>query len=336
MNKILDFLKRNRYAIIWTACYFILTWAILRFLFNFDVLRWTHWAHLAHVQLHGFPGLVFGILILSALPLYVATTSVIVRTGKPLITVSTPKILKPVPTETETKTQTNETDAKIPDSEPEPIKLPNDIPSELRPAYLRARQNLGRLQTSTFNAPRHNNNQTPTPTVQDDTDIPLPVDFDIPIDFDNFTPDTPQSPDTPIDIGSAPIFKDIDFDTTFDIVTPPIPEIETPTGENDAIIDYLNKKSIKFDIQNELIITATHAIASHTDNAMWIADADNWFAAGKQKKSPITELIIATQDGTKKPVLYLGATNIMDLENLSAAWSAMGISIIEKPEQLSE
>ena len=136
-TKLFDFCKSHKYVIFWTIGYFIATWAIMKFMFNFNILSAHRWWQLAHSELHGFPGFVFGILILAAVPMYIATTIVVARTKAPLFTLKIPEFIKqfikrafqqtpmspepdakattttPVETATETKP-----DAPIPDSVP--------------------------------------------------------------------------------------------------------------------------------------------------------------------------------------------------------------------------
>ena len=66
MQKLKDFLVNSRRAIVWTIFYALVMWSILRYLFNFDMLRADHWDKLLTVELHGFAGLVFGVLVLAA------------------------------------------------------------------------------------------------------------------------------------------------------------------------------------------------------------------------------------------------------------------------------
>ena len=105
MKKILDFFNTNKYCIIWTLCYFFIVWAIMLWMFNFDIFSSTQWHILAHAKLRGFPGFVFGIMILAALPLYVATTILIYRNKKPLITIPLSNLFGPVPIEKEQQEQ---------------------------------------------------------------------------------------------------------------------------------------------------------------------------------------------------------------------------------------
>ena len=95
MKKITDIFKNHKHAIHWTIGYIIVMWAILYFLFNFNMFDGHMWHRLMHARLHGFAGHVFGLLILAALPLYMASTTLIIRTKKPLITVPLPKIPLP-------------------------------------------------------------------------------------------------------------------------------------------------------------------------------------------------------------------------------------------------
>ena len=83
-TRIRNFYNSNKYAILWTVGYVIATWAIMRYMFNFNIFSAYRWHQLMHAHLHGFAGFVFGILILAMVPLYVATTIVIARTKSPL------------------------------------------------------------------------------------------------------------------------------------------------------------------------------------------------------------------------------------------------------------
>ena len=93
-DKILNFFKNYKYVTIWTLCYIFVMWFILLFMFNFNMFVWQNWIKLFHAHLKGFPGFVFGILILAAIPMYIATTSIIIRTKKPLFVPKTPKWLQ--------------------------------------------------------------------------------------------------------------------------------------------------------------------------------------------------------------------------------------------------
>ena len=198
MNKFLEFLQKKRYVIIWTVCYVVAMWAILQFMFNFNMFSAAQWNVLMHAQLRGFAGFVFGLLILAAVPLYVATTAIIIRTGKPLIPVKIPKFMTPVPIQEDNKKedvpqttpQVEETDKKI-------------VPTELKAAFERARVHVGAAPKSVFdignvitNRPQANETQS-VPELQPSDALPLPNDFDVSVDeVPSFTP----------------VFSDMDFE----------------------------------------------------------------------------------------------------------------------------
>ena len=316
MNKILDFIKSHKYAIIWTLCYIATTWAILFFMFDFSIFSAPQWHRLMRAQLRGFPGFVFGILILAALPLYVATTTLIVRTKKPLITIPIPKIkipalFKHAPAEpASTPEPESETPALGPDEADTPTELPPDMPAELRFAFIRARNNIGRVQTSAFNTPQ----QTPVPNTPempdiDDTSFPLPADFDI---------DTP-TPDTDI----MPTFTEINFDEPESNT-----DIEFDTNDNSELIEYLTENNKAYSTDDNIVITDTHAIITHSDPDFWVADTDNWFAAGRTCPSPIIAVQNAATKHNRTPIIYLATKNIMDIEKLIPEWQSAGITVI--------
>lgn len=316
MNKILDFIKSQKYAIIWTLCYVAITWAILYFMFDFSIFSSAQWQHLMRAQLRGFPGFVFGILILAALPLYVATTTLIVRTKKPLITIPIPQIkiptfLKSASTEPAPIPQSeSETPALGPDEVDTPTELPPDMPAELRFAFIRARNNIGRVQTSAFNTIH----QTPTPDTSSTQEInatsfPLPTDFDTDIS----TPD--------MDI--TPTFTEINFDepeTTNDTQTAP--------NDNSQLIKYLTENNKAYSTDENVIITDTHAIITHNDPDFWVADIDNWFAAGRVCPSPIITIQNMATKHNRTPAIYLATNNIMNLDKLIPEWQSAGITVI--------
>ena len=318
MNKILDFIRSQKYAIIWTLCYVVITWAILYFMFDFSIFSSAQWQHLMRAQLRGFPGFVFGILILAALPLYIATTTLIVRTKKPLITIPIPQIkiptfLKSAPTEPAPIPQSeSETPTLGPDEVDTPTELPPDMPAELRFAFIRARNNIGRVQTSAFNTPQ----QTVTPAPSDapeinETAFPLPTDFDI---------DVPAP-----DIDMAPTFTEINFDE---------PESDTDTdtqidtSDNSELIKHLTENNKPYSTDDNIVITDTHAIITHNDPDFWVADIDNWFAAGRVCPSPIITVQNMATKHDRTPAIYLATKNIMDIDNLIPEWQSAGITVI--------
>lgn len=328
MKKIFEILKAHKYAIIWTLCYTAAMWIILKFLFNFDMFSIAYWRHLMRAELRGFPGFVFGILVLAALPLYIATTTLIVRTKKPLFTVPVPSFIKKI----WNRMQPTLIDPPQSDAEKAPEKsdtsdksdadtLPDELPSELRTAYIRARMNITPEQRSAFNQPIISTPDTPTPVASapapEISDIPLPSDFELePV----ATPDYATDDLTQF---SAPTFTDITFD-------------DANTSEPNPISDYLDSTGKEFKFLDDIIITDKHAIATHNDNDFWVCDDENWFATGKQIASPIKKLIQIAGERKLSPILYLGTDNIMDIDTLREKWESMGITIITTPTDIPE
>ncbi|MBR5153466.1 MAG: hypothetical protein IKW57_01585 [Alphaproteobacteria bacterium] len=342
MKQIIETLKSHKHAVIWTICYVCIMWAILYFMFNFNLFSMHQWHRLLRAELHGFAGFVFGILMLAALPLYVASTTLIIRTKKPLITIQFPKIkipqfLQPKKTgETAPRATTpaaSETPSLGPDEENTPAELPEDLPAELRIAFIRARNKIGTVQTSIFNSidkqPAIQVTDTPTISSQNtepDT-LPLPTDFDIEI------------PDESPVFTDFPTFTEINFDTP-DTESEPTPEPKTPESnfdtlvDNSEIINHLTTTGTEYTTHEEFVITPTHVITTHSDPNFWVADTDNWFASGAVRPSPIKRLKSISESENLTPVLYLAATNIMDLEKLQPEWESAGIRIITSVSDL--
>ena len=337
-----DFYESNKYTILWTVGYVAAVWAIMRYMFNFNIFSALRWHQLFHSHLHGFAGMVFGILILAMVPLYLATTILVARTKAPLVSVpikiDIPKILKdafvqpPMPesapkpevpiTEPESAVaDTPETAQPIAEPQPEPV--PETVPAELQIAYARARENVSRNQTSAFDlgnvtnaAP---NNQTPEPQPEPEPEMPIPTDFDI--------------SDTENIIGDAPVFTNINFDDLDEdldeeLTTPETTGVKEETDTGDIVTKYLAAKSVPYTTEGEVIITKDFAIVSHTDSDFWVADNESWFAAGKIRKSPIASVLTAAANANVQPVLYLGADNIMDIDELRKQWEKSGIRVI--------
>ena len=324
MKKLWDFIKSHKYAIIWTICYITVTWVILYFLFNFSIFNRAQWHQLAHAQLRGFPGFVFGILVLAALPLYVATTTLIIRTKKPLISIPIPKIKIPLFSATAAapapeSDPTPETPTLGPDESDTPAELPDDMPAELRFAFIRARNNIGRIQTSAFNSPHSTIITEPTPQSEITPDtFPLPTDFDTDISYD-----------TPYEQSDIPTFTEINFDT----IEAPQPNDSTPTtndnpNDNTELVNYLTQNAKPHTIDDNIVITDTHAIVTHSDTDFWVADTENWFAAGRICPSPIIRVQDAATKHNRTPAIYLATRNIMDIDKLIPEWESAGITVI--------
>ena len=342
MQRILDFLKKQKYVIIWTVCYFCVAYALFRILFGFDMLSYAHWTRLANAQLHGFAGFVFGIMILTLLPIYASTTAIIVRTGAPLFTIPLPAFLQRAPAATPDTTDTPTAADDAPAARP----LPDGLPMELRAAYLRARNNAGREQISSVDtrsvdtasnippaidtksaiaeiiAPTtHSVATAQQNTTTENNAFPLPTDFDLGDDFDD------TNIDSNIADMDAPVFTEINFDDA---------PATTPT-KNASITEYMHDHNIKIvATDGDILITDKLAIAVHDDPNFWVAEDENWFATGQQKTSPVLELVRAAEKHNVKPVLYMGATNIMDFDQMREKWTAAGITVITRPDELPE
>jgi len=339
LDKVVNFYKSNKYAIWWSVGYFIATWAIMQYMFDFNIFSRVRWTQLAHAHLYGFPGFVFGILILAAIPMYIATTVVIARTKAPLFTIKIPAFIKtflvnafqqtpmtdentvdtpaPAPASESTETPTEEST-----QEKESNPIPETVPSELRVAYMRAREHIGRTQTSVFDL---SNVTKPTTTERNTTpEQPVPEDIPIPSDFDI------DDVDTMVD--SVPQFTDISFDddddTDIEITDQEFADIHELSNTVQDVVKYLDSKSVPYTVDGEVVVTDKYAIVSHTDPDFWVADNENWFAAGKTRKSPIKTVVDAAIQHNVLAVLYLGSENIMDIETLRATWADDNIRVI--------
>ena len=93
---------------------------------------------------------------------------------------------------------------------------------------------------------------------------------------------------------------------------------------------------IKVRGQNGLFLSDKFAIALHDDDDLWIADDIDWFAAGKQKPSPIAALKNAQTQYGVTPVLFLDNANIMDSDKLITAWNADGIQVAQSADELEK
>lgn len=356
MKKIREFIKSNQMVINWSIAYIITMWAILRGLFNFRMFSITDWTRLAHAHLHGFAGLVFAILLLAAVPLYIATTAIIVRTKKPIFTIKLPSFL----TKSSGKAKNDDTTEKSNDDKANATtenrtELPQNIPAELKESFIRARNKIGRPSISAISDIAIDKKASPAPAITDmptkteaaaqktaptiavaatqqtpdaNDEIPLPDNFD----FDDGALSQNASP-----FASAPVFAEINFDND-EIPTSEtaITKTDTSTGvNNDKITQYLNSKSIKHHIENDIVITDKYAIATHDDKDFWIADDETWFAAGTARPSPVAAAKNAAAAHGLRPVLYLAQSNIMDLDARRDAWRADGVLVISDPSELN-
>jgi hypothetical protein len=179
----------NKNTILWTAVYFGALAIILRACFGFDIFSAHHWSMLFSIRLHGFAGFVFMCIILTSVPIYIATIKTIIKTGKPIF-----DFKKEVKKEPATRNQEPIVE------EIAPPELPENLPTEMIGAYMRTRRN-GMMPFV------KNESAIPTYTPSSDalrlTPHELTNDGFIPLP-DNFDFDTPNP--------AAPVFKEINFD----------------------------------------------------------------------------------------------------------------------------
>lgn len=339
-------------AIAWTAFYVFAMWCILHYLFNFDMFSYAHWARMSRIELHGFAGLVFGLLVLAAVPLYIATTVLTIRNNSVPVRVPLPKCFAAAP-------------PPPPPPPPAPLVTEQDVlpeprpgvPAEMREVFMRTQKNYGARQQSVFNRASTKSvvnvpndaaaDAVPEPQVPDNVPVMVGADaspavasadkdtsvfvdtnsvFPVPNDFD-----VVESDDDMANYG-VPVFSDINFDDGAD-EDDGLGAEKSPTDE---ICEFIVGAGIDARVENDLIIAGDFAIAVHDDDDFWVADDETWFAAGRQKVSPIVELENAGRGGAKTPILYLGEYNIMDFENVSEKWRAAGIEIITDRDALIE
>lgn len=325
MKELLNSLGIKNRALAWTVFYVFLMWVILYFLFNFNMFVATDWIRLTRVELHGFPGLVFGVMILAAVPLYIATTILTVRNKEMPIKVPLPNCLTPVPKKEEEV------------APPKPVVVEQEILPELRPgvplemreSVMRAQKNYGARQMSVFNKPMamraidvpnasHGPEVVTVPTggeVVENNPLPVPTDFDIGAEEEK-------------DYG-VPVFSDINFDGEDS-------ESEQGASVTDDLYEFLTGAGYTVNkTDDDLIMVNNFVIAAHDDEDFWIADDVDWFAAGKQKPSPIVALNNAcAANADLHPVLYFGKYNIMDFDEMAEKWRADGIDVITNRDDL--
>ena len=370
MNKIKNFFKSYALVITWTVCYAVMVWAVLRFLFNFDIFVLHNWVRLTGFHLHGFAGLVFGMFILAAVPLYFATTVVVARTKTAPVPfkIPLPRWLKAEPAPV-----TKEDVVVESRPEREEIVLPAGAPKEMREGFIRARRNASAHQYSVFNKPEVdkevadtkaknvvNDVESGTQNVQSDAIsaqkravIAAAPKNNLRRRSQDLVHDTPNGLPLPdsfdIDSGAevnfdAPVFSDINFDDDEDSGEKEVAE-DKKSGAGDApkksnankdFVKYLKKCGQKAKYQNGLYLSDKFVIALHDDDDLWIADDIDWFAAGKQKPSPITALKNAQTQYDVTPILFLDNANIMDGDTLIDTWRNDGIMVAQSTDELEE
>lgn len=333
MKKITDFIASRRAVIIWTVLYIAAMWCIFYVMFNFDIFSLRQWAHLYRAELRGLAGFTFGVMILAALPLYVATAVITARNNalmftipvpgviKRIITAMTPTPIEPAPTAAPAAPTP---DTNKPDAAP---ALPAGLPTELRGAFLRARSGIGREQFSSFNM--RNIDAPSGDSAPESTNTTAPGDLPLPTDFDLGDGDAPIADD--MSNMAAPVFTEINFDDDDDTDNDTEP---SPIDDN-PVLEYLDEKNIPVvAIDNDIIITDKFAIATHDDAAFWVADDTNWFASGKTKPSPIAAVRAAADAHNVAPVMYIPHPNIMDFDKKREQWESDGTTIITNLDEL--
>jgi hypothetical protein len=314
MKKILEFLKSNFIIAKWTFWYFLVVWAVLWYIFRFDMFSRAYWWKFFHAHLHGFVGFVFGALVYSIIPIYIATTSVVYRTKKPVITIPVidkiseyikSKFAKPEP---EPVAEPEET--PVPENKPD-FEYPADMPREMHALFKRTKERmalLGKTGPATIYQPKQSD---ATPDEPENKSFPIPTDFDIDDSSNEETDD------------NIPTFKEINFD-----------EPAKPAEPDNTMIKYLHDNNIDFDFYNDFIITNKYLIYVHNDPDFWIMDDDNWFAAGKQIKSPVATMLEMIKDEPITPVIYFESTNILDFDGTVETLRNHGITVITNPTEL--
>jgi len=321
MKKIFDFIKSNIIIVKWTAWYFFILWFILKYLFKFDMFSYNYWWKFFHATLHGFAGLTFGLLIYTAIPIYIATTIITYRKQEYIMKIPIFAKLDTLISKIFSKKENKKTPTEPePTPEPEPEQIddfPTDMPPELRIPFMRAKQNRSLTGAmSVYNQPM----RAPQPQQTNSTEsvknsIPIPTDFDIGDSFDT-------------NDNSFPNFTDIDFDTPFGTPIATEPELKNNTTK------YLTSHDIEFETYHNFIATEKYLIYEHNDKEFWVMDGDSWFASGKQIDSPVNELKEIAKQNELTPVIYLQSTNIMDLDGTIANLESDGIRVVKKLDEL--
>jgi hypothetical protein len=291
------------------------------------MFSYHYWWKFFHATLHGFPGFVFGTLVYASIPIYIVTTIITYRKQELIIPIPFTETFSKIYSKiSSTKTETDEIK-----TEPEEIKTeekneseyPDGLPPELRIPFMRAKNRMPLTSAiSVYNKTNNdirsemNNTQKPTTpeTLSENNDIPIPMDFDISDDIA-----TNNMND------SVPHFTDIDFD---------IPIATEPELVNNTT-KYLKDKNIEYETYKDYIATNKFVIYEHNDDDFWITDGDSWFATGKQKDSPVSELIDLAKQNELTPVIYLASQNIMNLDDTITNFESLGIRVIKSLDELN-
>ena len=293
---------------------------ILSTLFNFDMFSTSAWQVLAHSHLYGFGGFVFGLLVLAAVPMYVATTTVIVRTKNRSLP-SPCRNLYSGPLRRHHHRRQNRPPPPKPRNPKQPKYLNTaNFPRTCRwkcAVHLSAHAVAPPApQVSAFDTSHITNTPAPASAPDADNTFADAADFPLPLNFDS-TEDNATATESPF-----PSFTTINFDApTEEPAAPILAPDETTRPKNDEILQRLAAAGRTARPDGEFIICDEYLIATHTDTDFWIADDIDWFAGGQQRPSPVAAVIARATELKMKPVLYLGATNILDLDARITAWN---------------
>lgn len=314
MKKILDFLKTNTIIVKWTIWYFFIVWFILKFIFNFDMFSGHYWWKFLHATLHGFGGFMFGLIVYSAIPLYIATAMITYRKKELIIPIPFSQTIAKIFSKKSEKPEKAPEPEDTTEQEFQESEFPPDLPHELRVPFKRAKNRLPLISgMSVYNKPSTPIQKPIEPELEENPTIPIPMNFDI---SDTIEPTMSDS---------VPTFKDLDFD---------IPIATEKELENNTT-KYFKEKNIDFETYHNFVATEKFVIYEHNDKDFWIMDGDSWFAAGKQIDSPIKELLDLAKQNNLTPVIYLASQNIMDIDGTITSFESAGIRVVKDLSELN-
>ncbi|MCL1892343.1 MAG: hypothetical protein FWF97_03615 [Alphaproteobacteria bacterium] len=286
--------------LLWTGWYFVASYLIFLGFFGFNLLSPAAWQKIPNIALHGFGGLTFGMALIAWIPIWLAGSMAIAKTGKPILSFAKKE---------EPKKEVEEESAPQ-EKQPE-INFPDAMPEEMRVPY--ARMMRGQLARGAMDCKViQKNDKAAALSAECKETAPASAkamagkpeeEMMLPDSFDMETPDS----------GNVPQFREITFGD-------PLPAPDIPASAQEIKIE--TRKGKKF------------AIATHDDPDFWIADSENWFATGKQKPSPVETAIAAAAENDATPVLLLASENIMDLDAQRKKWVAAGVVVVKDLEEL--
>ena len=207
----------------------------------------------------------------------------------------------------------------------------------MRESFMRVRKNYGARQQSVFNksvimgAPKNTPQQTNVPvreSVKEKTSVAVPDAGTVDTNSAFPLPDDFSSEPSASDFG-IPVFSNIDFDE------PAKTDNENDTQSPvDKLYQSLIRAGLNADVSDDLIVGENFVIAVHDDDDFWVADDSDWFAAGRQKPSPISELKNAVKETDKKAILFFGEHNIMDFDVCAEKWRNDGVIVVTDIDEL--